>query len=83
MSIFTQHLADENFELVTLFQASSTPVRAVMEPQLTDTLLRARGPLLIHTAELSHNDVVSKRDYFTRFVAASAISSDPTTRPRN
>ena len=48
-----------------------------MENDLTDNLLAGRAPLLIHTTELSHNEVVNRRDGFGRFVGTSKLTMIP------
>jgi hypothetical protein len=73
VSIFTDHLAAENFELLTLLQAGHVPFTAIMEKDLGDEQLKSRAPLFIHTTALQHNDVVSKGNYFARFVGTSGL----------
>lgn len=75
VSIFTDHLAPENFDLITMLQESDVGFRAIMEAELTDDLLKDRRPLLVHTLDLAHNDVVSKRNYFARFLETADLNA--------
>lgn len=69
VSIFTDHLAAENYELITLLQKRGVTFTAIMESDLKPESLAQREPIFIHTLDLPHNDVVSKRDYFSMFLA--------------
>ena len=78
VSIFTRHLAPENFMLTTLLQKRHTACRSILEPDLTPVLLTARQPLFIHTLDLPHDEVMQKHDYFALFLRTSAL---PQTSP--
>ena len=78
VSIFTRHLAPENFMLLTLLQKRHTVFTSILEPDLTPALLKARQPLFIHTLDLPHDEVMQKHDYFALFLRTSAL---PQTLP--
>ena len=67
--IFTGHLAPANFELLTLLKKAGTKYDLTMEKDLSDGFLKQREALFIHTEDLAHDEVMTKRDYFARFVA--------------
>lgn len=73
VSIFTRHLAPENFMLTTLLQKQHTAFNSILEPDLTDSRLALRHPLFIHTLDLAHDEVMQKRAYFARFLRSSAL----------
>jgi hypothetical protein len=73
ISIFTEHLADENVELMAMLQKGDVPFVITMEADLKPEMIARRGATFIHTTELAHNDVVSKRDYFSLFVSTGAV----------
>jgi hypothetical protein len=77
VSIFTRHLAPENFMLTTLLQKRHTAFVSLLEPDLTPALLAARGPLFIHTLDLPHDEVMQKKDYFALFLRTSALPPTP------
>jgi hypothetical protein len=77
ISIFTRHLAPENFMLLTLLQKRHTPFTSLLEPDLTASLLTGRQPLFIHTLDLPHDEVMQKRDYFALFLRTSALPQTP------
>ncbi len=79
VSIFTRHLAPENFMLTTMLQKRHTAYRSVLEPDLTPALLTEREPLFIHTLDLPHDEVMQKHDYFALFLRTSALPQTPTT----
>jgi hypothetical protein len=69
ISIFTAHLAPANFELLALLKKAGTKYDLAMEKDLTDDFLKQREALFIHTADLAHDEIMTKRDYFARFLA--------------
>lgn len=73
VTIFTEHLASENYMLLTMLSKRSVPADLWMDTDLTAAALLPRRPIFIHTRELAHNDVVSKRDYFAMFLKTSAL----------
>jgi hypothetical protein len=73
VSIFTRHLAPENFMLLTLLQKRHTPFTSILEPDLNASLLAMRAPLFIHTLDLPHDEVMQKHDYFALFLRTSAL----------
>ena len=73
LSIFTRHLAPENFMLLTLLQQHRAHVTSLLEPDLKESLLQQRQPILIHTLDLPHDEVLQKRDYFALFLRTSAL----------
>ena len=77
VSIFTRHLAPENFMLTTMLQKRRAAFVSILEPDLTPTVLAARGPLFIHTLDLPHDEVMQKKDYFALFLRTSALPPTP------
>jgi hypothetical protein len=77
VTIFTRHLAPENFMLTTFLQKRRTAYVSILEPDLTPSLLAAREPLFIHTLDLPHDEVMQKHDYFALFLRTSALPSTP------
>lgn len=75
VSIFTEHLASENFQLMTLLKKRDVKFDYMLEADMTQDRLMQRCPIIIHTLELSHNDVLAKKDYFGLWVGTSGISS--------
>jgi len=75
LSIFTSHLADRNFILLTKLRERNADVDVLLGPDLTEDRLQPRRAILIHTRDLGHNDVVSKRDYFSLFLKTSALDA--------
>lgn len=73
VSIFTQHLADENFELMTLLRKRQVEFDLMMDRDMTADTLEPRKPIFIHTQELSHGEVISKRDFFALWLTTSAL----------
>lgn len=70
LSLFTTHLASENFQLLTLLQRYRATAIALLEqePGLEEKTLHQRRPTLIHTLDLLHDEVLMKRNYFESFV---------------
>ncbi len=73
ISIFTRHLAPENFMLLTLIQKRHKPVTSLLEPDMNASIMALRQPLLIHTLDLPHDEVMQKHDYFALFLRTSAL----------
>jgi hypothetical protein len=73
VSIFTQHLADENFELLTLLRARNVEFDLLMDKNCTEDRLRQRKPIFMHTQDLSHGDTVSKTDNYATWLRTSAL----------
>lgn len=74
VSLFTVHLAPENFTLLTLLQKRHAPYHALLEPDLTAKTLLPRQTLFLHTPDLPHDEVMQKHDYFALFLQTSALS---------
>ena len=68
MSICTEHLGHENARLIALLQKRHVPTRVFFEEDLTDADVAKRGPTIVLTTTLEHNDVISKRDYFAKWL---------------
>lgn len=71
VSICTDHLGHENAQLVALLQKKGQQPRVMLEEDVQPSDLRRRGSLFVLTTTLEHNEVVSKRDYFGRWLATS------------
>ena len=75
ISLFTAHLASENFQLLTLLQKRGATVTSLLEPGLEgkEKLLRLRQPAILHTLDLLHDDVLMKRSYFELFLKTTLL----------
>ena len=69
VSLFTDHLADENQQLTALLDKAGVKHRTLDEATLTDEQLLPRGPVFMHTKG-PHDQVPT--DYFGRLVKTSA-----------
>ena len=70
VSLFTDHLADENQTIMNLLDKAEVKYRKLDEPKLSDEQLKARGPVFMHTKG-PHDQVPT--DYFGRLVQTSAL----------
>ncbi len=68
ISICTEHLGHENARLIALLQKRHVQPRVLVEEDLTDAEVAKRGPFVVLTTTLEHNDVISKRDYFSKWL---------------
>ncbi len=68
LSIFTEHLAVRNYQLITMLQSKGIPFQTLMDGALTEELLAPRKAIFIHTTEIEHDEIMQKRDYFTLFL---------------
>jgi len=68
ISICTEHLGHENARLIALLLKRHVQPRVLLEEDLTDAEVAKRGPLIVLTTTLEHNDVISKRDYFAKWL---------------
>lgn len=70
VSLFTDHLADENAAIMKLLDKAAVMYRQLEEGKLKDKELTARGPVFMHTKG-PHDQVPV--DYFGRLVGTSAL----------
>jgi len=68
ISICTEHLGHENARLIALLQKRHVQARVLFEEDLTDEQVARRGPLVVLTTTLEHNEVIAKRDYFAKWL---------------
>ena len=68
MSICTEHLGHENARLIALLLKRHVQPRVLFEEDLTEAEVAKRGPVIVLTTTLEHNDVISKRDYFAKWL---------------
>jgi methylmalonyl-CoA mutase cobalamin-binding subunit len=71
VSLFTDHLADENQALMKLLDQAGVKHRQLDEQKLADEQFAARGPVFMHTKG-PHDQVPV--DYFGRLVQTSTLS---------
>jgi hypothetical protein len=71
VSLFTDHLADENDALMRLLDKAGVKHQTLEEKTLTDEPLKLRGPIFMHTKG-PHDQVPT--DYFGRGIATSALA---------
>jgi len=68
ISICTEHLGHENARLIALLLKRHVQPRVLFEEDLTDAEVAKRGPLIVLTTTLEHNEVIAKRDYFAKWL---------------
>ena len=68
ISICTQHLGHQNARLIALLQKRGIQPRVLLEEDVTPADVAKRGPLIVLTTTLEHNDVMNKRDYFANWL---------------
>ena len=68
ISICTEHLGHENARLIALLLKRHVQPRVLFEEDLTDAEVAKRGPLIVLTTTLEHNEVISKRNYFAKWL---------------
>ena len=68
VSIFTDHLAPENFTLLTLLQKRHAAVTTILESDMSEKLLLPRKPMLVHAVDLPHDEIIQKRGYLALFL---------------
>ena len=69
ISICTEHLGHENARLIALLQKRHVQPKVMLEEDVTDADIVKRGPFIVLTTTLEHNEVVSKRDYFAKWLS--------------
>ena len=77
VSICTDHLGHNNAQLVALLQKRGIAVPVRLEEDLTVADVSKRGPLIVVTTTLAHNETVSKRHYFAQWLAVSDLARKP------
>ncbi len=73
VSLFTEHLSDENEEIMTLMKKADIAYAEVDEAKLSPEQLRQREPIFMPT-KLAHNDVPMKNEYFRKLLETSALA---------
>jgi hypothetical protein len=68
ISICTEHLGHENARLIALLQKRHVQARVLFEEDVTEVDVAKRGPMIVLTTTLEHNDVIHKRDYFAKWL---------------
>jgi hypothetical protein len=69
ISIFTAHLASANVELTAMLHKRNVNYDSLIDENLTPVLLAPRRAIFIHTLDLAHDDVISKRHYYAIFLS--------------
>jgi hypothetical protein len=72
-SIFTEHLAPENFMLIERLQKRGCSCLARMEPEMTDAELEARSAQIYHTQNIVHDEIMQKTHLFERLLKTSGL----------
>ncbi|MHB8637569.1 MAG: hypothetical protein ACYC96_13960 [Fimbriimonadaceae bacterium] len=75
ISICTQYLGFRNAQLIAMLQKLHIQPRVLLDEDLTPAEVAKRGPLIVVTATLAHDDVISKRDYFANWLHACRFGS--------
>jgi len=68
ISICTEHLGHENARLIALLQKRHVQARVLFEEDVTDADIAKRGPMIVLTTTLEHDQVMSKRNYFAKWL---------------
>ena len=79
VSLFTDHLADENQQLMTMLDGAKVPYQKLDEMNVTDEKFAVRGPSFMHTKG-PHDQVPV--DYFGRLVKTSALAGGKSAASR-
>ncbi len=74
ISLFTDHLAPENFTLLTLLQKRHIAFHLLLETDLNAVALTPRQAVFLHTLSLPHDEVMQQKDYFALFLQTSALA---------
>jgi hypothetical protein len=74
VSLYSDHLADENNELMTMLSGMNVKYVELDEKTLKNTDLQQRCPLFIHTS-VKHDQIPV--DYFARLLRTSALKPKP------
>ncbi len=72
-SIFTEHLAPENYTLITQLQKLNTDFTARLDTDMTDDGLRKRAALIFHTTTIEHDEIMQKTNLFARLLRTSVL----------
>jgi methylmalonyl-CoA mutase cobalamin-binding subunit len=72
VSLFTEHLADQNAQLIQLLTKAGVAHLRLEEAAVTPATFTLREPTFIAT-KLAHNDVPCKTEYLRRLFEASAL----------
>ncbi len=75
VSLFTDHLAPENFTLLTLLQKRHVAFHSLLESDLNAAILAPRQAVFLHTPTLPHDEVMQQKNYFALFLQTSALPS--------
>jgi len=73
VSFYTEHLAERNKQMMGMLTKSNTAFVQLNEADLNEAELHARGAKFIET-KLAHDEVVSKRNYFSLLLSTSALT---------
>jgi ABC-type proline/glycine betaine transport system substrate-binding protein len=73
VSLFTEHLADENQELMELLKKARIAYTTLDESMLKPEQFAARQPIFMAT-KLAHNDVPMKNEYFRLLLQTSQLA---------
>lgn len=68
ITICTAHLGHENAQLIALLQKHRLEPHVVLEEDLTPNAVKQRGVLVVLTTTLEHNEVISKRNFFSEWL---------------
>jgi len=74
VSLYTEHLADENKTLMGMLDKTKVDYDRLDEIAIGSEVIKRRKPLFIPTT-LAHNDVPMKKDYLKRLLETSALAS--------
>lgn len=73
ISICTEHLGHANAELIAFLQERKVQATVKIDSAIQDKDIAKRGCLIILTETLEHNEVVSKRNYFSNWLSFSKL----------
>lgn len=81
VSLYTDHLAEENAALQRLLADRDSKPVIIAEDKLTERAVTARQAHFMHT-KLAHDDVPHKRAYLELLLRSSALPTTESLRPR-
>jgi hypothetical protein len=70
VSIFTEHLASENVQLMAMLGKKGAPYDLLLDEKLSPQMLAPRKAIFIHTLDLAHDEVIAKRHHYAMFLSA-------------
>ncbi len=74
ISLFTQHLAPENFILQVELKRRGIKAETELQEAITTEMVQPRGVHMYHIQSIEHDEILQKQSYFELFLRGSALS---------